>query len=375
MSRLALASKRLFCGDALSSHKVVLIEDGKVKALCDYVPSGWEVINAPGDLVTPGLVDAHTHAGILSEGSGWAGSDVNEMTGPVTAGLRAVDAVDYTDSAFAKALQAGVTTVLIVPGSSNVIGGTGFTMKTHGTGYSDMILEEPAVLKSAIARFYGKQGKFPATRMGVFSILRSAFWAASLEDAKQVPGLGELGPTAREHLRMVLAKKIPLRVHLMNVTEILALLALARECDISVVLDHASDADLVVDEIRDAGVPVVYGPLFVPRDGPGRRRRSAVVAARLIRAGVKTAIMTDHPIVPLKYLRLEAGLLIREGIGWQEAMKSITSNPADILGLGGRVGRLVPGSDADLVCWANEPWQPNGRALMVLVNGRVVHQI
>jgi len=150
------------------------------------------------------------------------------------------------------------------------------------------------------------------------------------------------------------------------------MLRLADEFRLQVVLDHASDADLVSDEIKAAGVPVVYGPLFVPRDVMGRRRRSATVAVRLIERDVKVAMMTDHPVAPMRYLRLEVGLLIREGLDWQKAMQTVTSCSADILGVSHQVGRLGPGLDADLIEWAGDPWQPSAHVSMVMVNGRAV---
>ena len=131
----------------------VLIENGKIAAVTDQIkiPEGrdTEVIDASGCLVMPGLVEAHCHVGITEEKKGMEGDDCNENVSPITPWLRALDAVNTMDAAFDDAVRAGITSIMVGPGSSNIVGGQFIFIKTKGRRIDDLIVKEPAAMKIA----------------------------------------------------------------------------------------------------------------------------------------------------------------------------------------------------------------------------------
>ena len=168
----------------------VVLTDGRIAALGPDVdvPEGHEVVDAAGAWVLPGFVDAHVHLGVWEEGEGWAGQDTNEMTDPVMAGARALDAINPLDQGFDDALMGGVTSVNVNPGSGNPIGGLTVAIKTWGRVVDEMVLRSPSGLKAALGenpkRVYGDQKRTPSTRLGTALVIRKAFTEARNHAAK-----------------------------------------------------------------------------------------------------------------------------------------------------------------------------------------------
>src|SRR6478735_6493762 len=165
---------------------VVVVRDGKIAAVGDAsteVPLDTRIIDGVGGVVLPGFIDAHTHIGTMESGEGWAGDDHDESTAPVTAQLRAVDAINPADQAFRAALSGGVLAVGVNPGSCNVIGGQSAALRTVGRTVDEMVLRTPAGMKSALGenpkKHYGGQGLTPLTRMGTAALIRQALTQAA----------------------------------------------------------------------------------------------------------------------------------------------------------------------------------------------------
>lgn len=158
----------------------VAVENGKIAKVEKEIVPGPEdtVIDAAGKLVTPGFIEPHCHLGIIDAD----GQDGNEMTGPIHPELRAIDAIDFHCSLFDRALEAGVTTVAVGPGSGNIMGGTFAYLKTAGATLNERIMKEEAALKMALGEnpkvSYGKKGQTPSTRMGSAALMRQAFYKA-----------------------------------------------------------------------------------------------------------------------------------------------------------------------------------------------------
>src|SRR6516162_6333292 len=170
----------------------VLLRDGKITAIegpGHAIPSGADVVDAAGKWVLPGFIDAHAHAGVSEEAEGWAGQDTNERTDPVTAQVRAIDAINPADLGFRDAISGGVLAVNVNPGSANPIGGQTVAIKCWGRTVDEMVLREPAGLKSALGenpkRVYGERNEAPSTRLGTAAVIRGAFVAAQNYQAKQ----------------------------------------------------------------------------------------------------------------------------------------------------------------------------------------------
>ncbi|MCQ1952525.1 amidohydrolase [Arthrobacter sp. zg-Y238] len=355
----------------------VLVEGGRIRELGPdvVVPDGAEVLDAGGQWLLPGLVDAHTHLGVHEEGEGWAGNDSNEMTDPVMAGVRALDAVNPFDTGFDDALAGGVTTANINPGSGNPIGGQAVALHTHGRYLEEMVLRAPSGLKSALGenpkRIYSDKKQTPSTRLGTAMVIRQAFM-----DAQNY--LGKADPNARdphlEALAMVLKQEIPWRQHAHRADDIGTALRLADEFGYELVLDHGTEAHLLADVLAERGVPVLIGPLFTTRSKVELRGRSMANPGKLAAAGVEISIITDHPVVPINFLIYQAALAVKEGLDPDEALRAVTINPARVLGLADRLGSLEPGKDADLVLWSGNPLDVMQRALKVWIGGREVYR-
>lgn len=355
----------------------VVMEDGKISALGADVaaPEGADVVDAAGKWLLPGFVDAHVHLGTHEEGEGWAGDDTNEMTDPVTAGVRALDAVNPFDPGFIDALAGGVTAVNINPGSGNPIGGLAVAIHTHGRYIEEMVLRSPSGLKSALGenpkRVYGEKKQTPSTRLGTAMVIRKAFM-----DAQNY--MGKADENARdpklEALAMVLRREIPWRQHAHRADDIATALRIADEFGYDLVLDHGTEAHLLADVLAERGVPVLIGPLFTTKSKVELRGRSIANPGKLAKAGVEISIITDHPVIPINFLVHQATLSVKEGLDPVTALRSITINPAKVLGLAERIGSLEPGKDADIVLWSGDPLDVMQRALTVWIGGKEVYR-
>ncbi|MFO7153044.1 MAG: amidohydrolase [Bacillota bacterium] len=362
----------------------VLVEGDKIAKVGKdlSIPEGCEVIDATGKYVFPGFIDAHSHVGIFEEGVGEIGEDGNEMTDPVTPHLRALDAVSPEDKAFDDAVKGGVTCVFTGPGSANVIGGQSIAVKTYGRVIDKMVVKAPAGLKVAFGenpkRVYGQQKKMPSTRMGTAALLREALTKAKnyLEKKKIAMEKGEFfeKDLKMEVLCDVLEKKIPLRAHAHRAFDIMTAIRIAKEFDVDIVIEHCTEGHLIADELAELGVPAVVGPSLTSRSKIELKDLSFRTAGILANRGVKVAIMTDHPVIPVQYLNVCAGLAVREGMKVEDALAAITINAAEIIGIQDRVGSIEEGKDADIVVWDGFPLEVMSKPELVIIDGKVVYK-
>ena len=361
----------------------VVVDDGRITQLGAGVPvpDGADVVDAAGRWLLPGLVDAHVHLGVWEEGEGWAGQDTNEMTDPVMAAARALDGINPREQGFDDALGGGITSVNVNPGSGNPIGGLTVALKTYGRYVDEMVLRSPSGLKAALGenpkRVYGDQKKTPSTRLGVALILRKAFTEARnyLEKTDKSTRDGEYaeGHLVNQALVQVLNREIPWRQHCHRADDIATAIRIAEEFGYQLVLDHGTESYLVADLVAEKGIPVLYGPLIVSRSKVEVRERTPQAPGILDRAGVKVSIITDHPVVPIEHLITQVALAVKEGMDRDAALRAVTINPAEVMGVADRVGSLTVGKDADLVLWSGDPIDLQSRALRVWVEGREVY--
>ncbi|HPT78136.1 MAG TPA: amidohydrolase [Candidatus Atribacteria bacterium] len=373
---LTMAGKDYECGD-------ILVEGGKIKAVGENLqaPEGTRVIDARGMYVMPGIVDPHCHIGMWEDGMGFEGADGNEMTDPVTPELRAIDAINPEDRCFKEALEHGVTTVVTGPGSANVIGGQFVAMKTWGRRIDDMILKEPLAVKVAFGenpkRVYNSKQKSPTTRMATAAILRATLIKAQeykkkLERGKTDPDKMPERDLKLEALVKVLNREIPLKAHAHRADDILTAIRIAKEFDVDITLDHCTEGHLIVDYLKQENAKVIVGPLFSERSKIELRNMTFKAPGILSKAGIKVAMMTDHPVIPEQHLAVCAAIAVREGMDEMEALKSITINAAEITGIADRVGSLEAGKDADIVIYDGHPLDFRTKAVWVFVNGEAV---
>ncbi len=339
-------------------------------------------IDAQGCWVLPGLIEAHCHIGVSEEKVGIDGDDSNEVTMPVTPHLKAIDAINPMDAAFHNAIKAGITSVMVGPGSSNVVGGQFAFIKTDGRRLDDMIVLEPAAMKIAFGenpkKNYGGSNLMPSTRMSIGAMLREElFYAKAYYEQKQAAE--EKNEAFEENPRRecwlpVFRREIPLKAHVHRAYDILTAIRIAKLFDLNLTLDHCTEGHLIDSAIKESGFPAIIGPSLASRNKIEVQYSDFKTAGVLHRAGVKVAITTDHPVSLIQYLPLCAGLAAKEGLGIDEGLKAITINAAQICNVAHRVGSLAPGKDADIAIFDGNPMNTFTNSLYTIINGQVVYK-
>lgn len=362
------------------SDGFVLVEDGIIREvgdMCDF-HAACETISANGAFLYPGFVDAHCHLGMWEECIGAEGDDGNEDTDPVTPHLRAIDAINPADRAFADARAAGVCTVVSGPGSANVFGGQFAALKTAGVCIDDMILRAPVAQKISLGEnpkmVYGTKNVAPSTRMATAALIRETLKKAqeyqrSWQEYDKDPEECDRPEFdfKSDSLLPVLQGEIGVKFHAHRADDIFTAIRLAKEFSLSFSLEHCTEGHLIADYLK--GQKVITGPALGSRSKVELSALSFATPAVLSKAGVRVAIMTDHPEVPISYLPLCAALAVREGMEEREALRAITLYAAQCCSIEDRVGSIAPGKDADLVLTKYSPLDLQFRPEQVWING------
>lgn len=359
----------------------ILMDGGKIVDVGSALSApGAQVVDARGMYALPGVVDAHCHIGMFEDGMGFEGDDGNEATDPLTPQLRALDAINPMDRCFSEALSCGVTCAATGPGSANVIGGQFLAMKTNGHDLEQMVIQEPLAMKAAFGenpkRVYSGKHQAPETRMATAAILRNALMEAREYLKKKEQG-GDKAPDfdlKKEMLSKVLKRELLLKCHAHRADDILTAIRIAKEFNLRISLEHCTEGYLIADALKRANVPCILGPLLSDRSKIELRNMSFKAPGILHKAGVRFALMTDHPVIPMQYLMVEAGICAREGLDEMEALRAVTLNAAWAIGLDDRLGSLKPGKDADVALYDGHPMDTRTRVKQVYVNGQLAYE-
>lgn len=364
----------------------ILVDAGKIIEIGKDIvaPLDAKVIDAGGRMITPGFIDAHCHLGMWEDGMGFEGDDGNEWVEPVTPHLRAIDGINPMDITFKEAYEGGVTTAVTGPGSANVIGGQFVAVKTYGKRVDDMIIKEPVAMKIAFGenpkRVHEDQKQSPITRMATAAKLRETLFEAKEYFNKKEEGVEDPSKMPEYDMKMeamikVLKKEIPLKAHAHRADDILTAIRIAKEFDLDITLDHCTEGHLIADILAEEGKPALVGPSLTDRSKIELRNQTFDTPKILNEAGVKIAIITDSPVIPLQYLSLCAGLAAKSGLDEMEALKAITINPAEIVGISDRVGSLEVGKDADIVIFDGNPLKDiDCKTFATIIDGKVVYR-
>ncbi|WP_117594421.1 amidohydrolase family protein [Haloprofundus halophilus] len=359
----------------------VLIEDGKIAGVGEVAaPDDAEELDVGGAHVTPGLVDAHSHAGMAEWGEPEDG-DFNEGTDSVTPHVSALDGFHPRDEELKHAFQNGVTSVSARMGSGNVVGGVICSMKTYGLTADEMLIKEDG-MKAAMGenpkRFHGeRKDRQPSTRPGVAATLRQALMDAEDYVARRSKAREDGEPFDRdlgmENLAKVVEGDLPLRVHAHRADDIVTVFRIADEFGIEdLSIEHATEGHLVADEFVERDVPAVCGPSLYSGAKYELRNITFESPGILHDAGVKVAIQTDAPVLPQQHLDVCVGLAVRAGLPEEAALDTVTRNAAEILGIEDRVGTLDVGTDADIAVWDGPFYEIESSTRHVFVDGEHV---
>ena len=366
-------SKETFIAD-------ILIDGGKIVKIGKGLSAdGAEVIDATGLHVYPGFVEAHCHIGLDGYGIGYEGHDYNELNDPVTPQVQAIDGINPFDPCMKMAAKAGVTCFATGPGSSNSIGGTFAAIKPVGTRVDNMIVKFPIAMKCAFGenpkRCYQKQGI--SSRMTNAAKIREALNKAKVykakieaagDDASKLPAYDQKS----EALIPVLNHEIPLKAHAHQANDIFTAIRIAKEFGVGLTLEHVTEGHMIVDELAKENLPLAVGPTFGHASKFELQNKTWETPGILAKAGCHVSIITDAPVTPLHSLPLCAGLAIKAGMDEYEALRAVTINPAEHIGIADRVGSLEEGKDADVVIVDGCPFDVTGVIKHVLINGEEV---
>jgi len=369
--------------EAVIHDGTILIEDGEIRAVGSgvQVPPGAEVIDAGGCPVTPGLVEPHAHVGMISAGFGFGDSDVNETTDPVTSHVRAIDGLNPQDEGFSDFALGGITTALVLPGSANVLGGTGVIIKTRRAKVvDDLVLRENGGMKAALGEnpknAHGKQNeRAPKTRMGSAAIMRE--WlrrAAEYADNRADDGDDAKYDARLEALIPVVRGRIPLRIHAHRADDIVTATRIAGEFDLDYTIEHTTQGKKIAGLLAREGVSCAVGPCMSSESKVELEGVGYDTPAALEGAGARYCLTTDHPVVRGLYLHMLAGVLSAHGVPADAALRSVTLSAAEHIGLGDRLGSLEVGKDADVVIWNGDPLDGRSRPKAVIIEGEVTYE-
>lgn len=354
-------------------------ENGIIKTVGEGAPKsvGSEDIDAGGSVLFPGFIDAHTHVGLTTNGVGVESEDFNEESEPCSAQLHVLDAINPFDTSFKNAAQAGVTTVVVSPGSMNPIAGDIAAVSTAGRRIDNMCLRRIGI-KFALGEnpkmTYMNRDESPFTRMAVASIIREELSKAKryMEDKEKAEAEDDTPPELdlkHEALIPLLRREIKAHFHCHRADDIFTAIRISREFELDYVLIHCTDGHLIADELAAEGACAVVGPIICDPCKPEMANVTPKNAAILTEHGVKTAVCTDHSETPIEYLPLSTGIAMKHGLSFDKAIEAVTISAAEIAGISDIAGSIEQGKRADIVMFHGSPFEVMSDPKLVLVGG------
>ncbi|KAF9388150.1 hypothetical protein CPB97_001526 [Podila verticillata] len=385
-----------FKGDLLIDRGIIIKVGGEIRD----VPENTVVVDLKGHILTPGIVDMHSHVGVFSIPFLEGMTDVNEMTSPITPFIRSIDGFNPSDKAREIIVSGGVTSSLVLPGSGNIMGGEAFALKLRKVdtlSVDDMMIETGVddkwrYMKMACGenplRNYREQGKMPSTRLGEGWLLRDQFAKATklkqaqddwCSAAKELPRYGRhrLATPFPEDLQYeslvaVLRDDIKLNIHCYETHDLEAMVRHSNEYKFKIAgFHHALDAYRVPEILKRAYMNVPVVATFASKFGYKKEASQSSVNSPkiLVDAGIAVAMKSDHPILNAQHLIYEAAQAHHFGLSEKQALASVTTVPAKAMGLDHRIGKIAVGMDADLVIWEKHPLVLGAHPLQVYIDG------
>ncbi len=370
-------------GTVMIPNGYVRCHNGRIACIGEGMPkeniSGKDV-NAEGLRLYPGLIDIHTHMGLIGDGQDAEGEDVNEDSEPVTPHLRTIDGFCYTDGYFSDAIRAGITCCVTGVGSTNPIGGDLIAVKTAGRSPDEMLLKRVGI-KFALGEnpksTFSERDAAPITRMATAALIREALFKAQryMKDKSDALESGDSLPEfdmKSEALIPLLKNEIKAHFHCHRADDILTAVRIAEEFALEYVLIHCTEGHIAAEILGGKKASAVVGPIICDRGKPELSGQTLENAAILLKNGVNVAICTDHPEVPIQYLPASAAYCVKAGLPKAEAMRGITSRAAEIAGISDRVGEIATGMDGDMFLADGDPLDIMTDVKMTFINGKTV---
>ena len=374
---------------------VVLTENGKITkvgpASSVKIPNNYRVVEAK--VVTPGLIDARSVIGL----AGYLNQPHDQMqideSNPMQPELRAIDAYNAEEELIKWVRSLGVTTVHTGHAPAALISGQTMIAKMVGKNVDEATINPFAMISVTIGQGgLESGGKSPGTTAKQAAMLREMLYkakdyadkkrsqdekeksAANEKDDKKASSMSR--DLKMEAMAMVINKEIPLLVTAHRARDIMTALRIANEFDIKLVLDGAAEAHLVLDEIKKSGFPVIVHPTMY-RAGGELENLTMENATKIMQAGIPVALQSGYEtyVPKTRVVLFEAAQTLPNGLGFTEALATITIDAAKIIGLDKRIGSLEAGKDADIAMYDGDPFEYTTHCVGTMINGLMVSEI
>jgi imidazolonepropionase-like amidohydrolase len=380
-AQVAIRGEKVYtsAGPAIADG-VVIIRDGKVQQVGPSsqvrVPGGYRLLRAR--VVTPGLIDAHTVVGLSGYLNQPHDQDQVERTAALQPDLRAIDAYNPQERLVEWVRSHGVTTMHTGHGPGVLVSGQTMIVKSRGRTVDEAVMVPQAMIAVTIGESAREATKGPGTRAKMVALLRTELIKAQEYDRKRETAAEDKKPARDlrlEALARVLKREVPLLVTVHRAQDIMSALRVAKEFNVRLVLDGAAEAFLVLDQIKEAGVPVIVHPTMA-RSGGETENLSMETAAKLKKAGIPFAFQSgfESYVPKTRVLLYEAAVAAANGLTFDEALAAATLDAARLLGISDRVGSLEPGKDGDVVLYDGDPFEYTSHVVGVVIQGEVVSQ-
>ncbi|MBR3970718.1 MAG: amidohydrolase [Ruminococcus sp.] len=364
------------------------IDGGSISAIGEGNPVNIpdDSIDAKGGTVLPGFIDAHTHLGIIEDGVDFEGDDCNESSEPFTPQMRAIDGINPFDRCFEEARMRGITAVASCPGSANACGGEICVIKTAGRRIDDMLVKNCGI-KFALGenpkRVYNDKGEAPITRMATAAIIREGLYKSRRyahdmdiyysDNENYEPPEYDI---KCEALMPLLDRKQKAFFHCHRADDICTALRIAKEFSLEAVIVHGTEGYKIADILGEEEIPVICGPMICDRCKPEMKGLELKNAAVLAENNVKIAVCTDHTVIPIQYLPLSAQAAVKGGLEMEKALRSITIDAAEILGIDEETGSLAKGKNGDIQLYrkGENPLDLMSEPALVMIDGKIVRR-
>lgn len=383
-------------GDPIENG-IVLVRDGKIEAVGSQadlaIPAGYKLLQA--NIVTPGLIDAHSVVGLAGYLNQNQDQDQLESSTPIQPALRALDAYNAREKLVAWVRDYGVTTLHTGHGPGVLVSGQTMIVKTRGDTVEDALVKSRSMVAVTLGESgRAAKGKSPGTRAKMMAMLRTQLVKAQARAAKAkakreekkeakktkkkkdkeaTPPVPEPTDLDQEIWDDILKKELPLLITAHRAQDIANGLRLVDEFGIRMVLDGGAEAYLMIEELKAHNIPVLLHPTMTRTFGE-KENASMASAARLVEAGISVALQSGYEsyVPKTRVVLFEAAIAAAYGLSFEQALATITKTPAEILGIADRVGSLRVGLDADLVLFDGDPFEYTTRVLAVLIDGELV---
>ncbi len=354
---------------------VVLVKDGVIEQVGSegtvQIPNGYEVLEA--GYVTPGLIDSRSTVGLAGIYNVESDQDQLETSSAIQPDLRAIDAYNPQEELVEFLRNLGITTVHTGHGPGAVISGQTAVMKTAGRTVDEALIDSVRALSITLGTSVRSNFSNPGTRSKAVAMFRQALIDA--REYAEEQNEGSQRDLKKEALIDMLDGKIYAMINAHRVADIMTALRLQEEFGFKLVLEGASEAYMVIDEIKDAGVPVIIHPTMMRTGGDGENA-SFETAGKLVDAGIPVLFQSGfEAYVPkTRVVLFEAAIAVANGMPREAALQALTLDAADFLGISDRVGSLEQGKDADLVLFNGDPFEYVTTTDAVIINGQIVYK-